>query len=305
MLILTSAAVLAPRPSSGDVALSAGDCGLPGDVEARGEWMSKNNTGKDATNLEFQLCSDPGFVHGAGAKLTGAFTGGNATLDPNPLDPKNTCVGFTFNGGTVPPGGTVDLQASVWLKAHNAVFVRNSTWTTGNGVPSGGAPPLPTGGWRVDPPRQGGDGGNPNPGGGGRGGQEGGGGTGNWIHDVMIVNDADKSVVLQNLLLLASMTRYGSLSQDVPWSRVQPIDFGGGATSVTIAPHSAFDYLFNTTGAYFGGHVYLNYHVIDDDYQVYGDHPTGVPEPSSLLMASFGAIVIALYAWRRRGTVSA
>ncbi len=253
-------------------------------VDVRGNITFPNNTGKDASDLEFEVCTKEGLIPNGGSATTSSFANGKAAFSGD-------CISFGFDNGTVKAGDSATVGLNFWLQNRNILFVDNAVWTDASHNSIG--PAIPPGGFRVGNVHPGGDGGNNNIGGGGRGGQQGGGGAGHFVHKVELVNLGDKAWTVHELKLLASMNYYNDLSADVPWNLVDPINLG--STPLVIGAHSIFTYQFDTTGNYLGGHIYLNYN-FDDPIYVLGDHPVTTPEPSGAAVIGSCVMLLTGYA---------
>jgi hypothetical protein len=127
---------------------------------------------------------------------------------------------------------------------------------------------APQGGWRQGRPQPGGNGGNPpdpdephGGGGDGMGAQEDdGGGDGDFVHIICIENDSFTDCMLvKEVKLLASMTTYGDIENDIDWSVIDPIKNRFGEPPVLIPPREKWCFPLQTTGSYIGGHIYINY----------------------------------------------
>ena len=258
--------------------------GVDGPVPMRAQFTLTNNTGQDVNDVKFDIRNKEPFIDQTGARANAGGPFQDAVIQRI----SNNIHRFTFDAGVVPNGGPANFDIDIWLNRKNALYVENAEWTV-NGQGVGQA--APNGGFQIGAARPGGNGGNNNIGGGGQGGQEGGGGSEFFIHDIIIENDEDKPVTLITFSLLASMTFYEDLVNDIPWNMVDPVDIG---TPLIIPPLSSLIYRFNTTGSYLGGHVYLTYQ-LNDPFKITADHPVTevIPESTTILIISIGLIGLA------------
>jgi len=275
----------------GQVDHAVGDC--DDNVHVRAEVRMKNNTGQTANDLHFRYYqNDRAGINVEGGTIAGGEPFNNVTttmnnngqtVDGQP-DPNNHAIDVDMSGGDVPDGDWVNLELILCLNKKNCLKIKDAYWTK-DGVNIGKA--RVNKGWRMKRPVPGGDGGNQEPGGGGRGAQEDDGGAGPYIHRVIIENDDTVPFRVKGMKLLASMTYYDNLENDVDWDAIDSLDIipEGG---IEIPPGNTWAYDFNTTGAYLNGHIYMMYStgpggvlppglaasaMVDEDDTEYGDHP--------------------------------
>lgn len=300
---------------------ATGDCG-PGTVKVCGTVTVKNTSGKEANDFHFYMYQNdrPSVqVMGATASSAGCddMSVSLGTDNGTPTPPPGN-HGASVSGSSctpIPPGGTISVQICLCMNERNCIKFKD-TYFTSDGTPlppggGGGGGGPPAGGWRIIRPYMGGDGGSRIPGGsGGQGAQEGDGGSGNWIHIVCIENDDTRWVVLEELKLLASMTHYANPNTDIDWASIEPVKDLAGRPPVCIPPGGRWCFLFETTGAYLGGHVYQQYRIrpehtgecgggaslqgeglllddADESMQVVGDHPPETPLTEVLDIADY------------------
>ncbi len=289
---------------------STGDCG-PGTVKVCGTVTVPNTSGATANDFHFYMYQNdrPNVqVMGATASSAGCDTMSTSLGTDNGTGsppPGNHGASVDASSCTpIPPGGSVSVQICLCMNERNCIKFKDIHFTS-DGTPiepggGGGGGPPPKGGWRIQRPYRGGNGGSGLPGGsGGQGAQEGDGGTGKWIHLVCIENDDTRWVVLENLKLLASMTDYANPNTDIDWASIEPVADIAGRPPVCIPPGGKWCFPFETTGAYLGGHVYQQYRIRpeftdecsapamqrvvsldeggDNTMTVVGDHPPETP----------------------------
>ena len=230
----------------------------------------ENDTGQDANDLHVAVYQkDPSaYVKGA-AMSTAAFPTVNVGLSEGSFhnDGKNHQANGEFKDATVKDGEEIEIDIAIWLNEENQMWLKWD-WTK-DGVVIGGRGAA---GIDIKLPRPGGNGGNPNA-------QQGNGGAGQFIHHITFFNDMDKAVQLDDFYALASMTYYNDLN-DIDWTGVPVII----EDPITVDANSIWEYDFATTGAFWDGHIYLNYLVIDGEVQFHFDHPIVVPEPAMWMM---------------------
>ncbi|NLX21574.1 MAG: hypothetical protein GXY55_07865 [Phycisphaerae bacterium] len=238
---------------------SVGDCNPP-NVVVRGKKTFKNRTGKTADDFHFYMYQNdrPGVVvNGARASSSSFGNVGvqlgtdNGRSDP---PPGNHGAAVEMSGGSVPAGGSIEVEVELCMNERNNLKMKDIEWTFTGGGGGDGGPPRPArrnNGWRIERPFPGGRGGDPRH-------QEGNGGVGRWIHRVCIENDSDDPLPLRWVKLFASMTRYSDLD-GVNWDAVPNIQDAQGRPPVTIPPWGRWCIDFETTGSYIAGHIYLKY----------------------------------------------
>jgi hypothetical protein len=259
-----------PPDNLPDSARPENDC-PPGSVPVETtKTILRNNTGKDASDYHFYMFQNdrPGvWLVAAGVKVKGNFTSASLESDTENNrrgDPPPGKHGARVDlaGGTVPAGGTIEVTMTLCMNERNALKLKDREWTFPEDDPEDDDGEKQAG-WRVERPAPGGGGGNPgDPTGGGQGAQEDNGGMGNYFHTVCIENDdAEQSLLLEELKLLASMTAYADPPNDIDWDSIAPIQNSAAPSEppVTISPKSAWCYAFETTGSYVGGYVYKSY----------------------------------------------
>jgi hypothetical protein len=249
-----------------------------------------NGTGSPANDLHalIQVRDPSAYIEEARGTTTQGSISGMLAGGPHPQSFAVNIVDIDVaNGGNLTFGWNLDLNHLnqrwiTWWWTHDGMIIGDPRG--GNGHNVGGPTPGGNGGGGVGP-------------GGGLGGQGGGGGTGFFVHPFTIYNDEDKEAVLTDFSLLASMTTYSDLGS-IPWGSVDPINLGPFA-SVTLAPHSTFQFDFETTGAYADGHIYYKYTLTDDAVTVLGDHPVSQPVPEASTMATLAAAFCSLLGAKR------
>lgn len=262
-------------------------------VQVRGTLGFTNDTGEDANDFHIEIYQNENDVSVNGASATSsAFSGGSGSLserDRNPAnDGENHQANFDLDGGTVANGEAMRLDISFWLTKRNTLFIDEWYWTKdGERIGADGHPV----GWQAGDPNRGGGGA------GGGGAQEGDGGDGNYQHPFSIVNLGNKEVQIADVKLLASMTFYDDIINDIDWDSIDNI-----VDDMTLGVGETFDYLFDTTGSFLGGHVYLAF-TFDDPVLFIGDHPVteladDMPEPATF--ALFGIALLGMAAVRQR-----
>ena len=236
----------------------------------------KNKTGKDANDLHIKAINKEADITMTGAKVT-SNDWGDVDVKMNPPH------GMTsdLKGGNIPNGGTTTIDFDFWTDKKNQIFI-DYTWTKDGKNIGGGA-----NGWDVKIPMKGGNGGL-------LGAQGGGGGVGNFVHKITIFNDMAIDYQLSSFAAYASMTRFGSV-WDLDWSGIP----GMLAAPIIIAANSSVSFDFETTGAYRGGQIYLQYEmdappgVEGDSILAVGVHPIPEPETYAMLLAGLGLLGLA------------
>lgn len=274
--------------ASADVMNMIGNCSPP-NIVVRGKRTFHNNTGQDADDFHVYMYQNDRrsvVVTGGMVTVSGAFTNAGLAFDTrngrNRMPPPgNHGVDIDLSGGVVPNGASITVEFKLCMNERNILKLEPPVWTIGGA-------PIPPGlsrkakGFRVRRPRAGGGGGNPgDPTGGGAGAQEGNGGVGNFIHSVCIENDSDAPIEVVELKLLASTTDYANPDSDIDWAMILPMMCSPDPLPATIAGNDAWCCDFETTGAYLGGHVYMQYVVNESPsfagvgmgQTEFGDHP--------------------------------
>jgi len=281
-------------------------------VCVRATHFFKNTTGQMANDLHFTMFQrDRSDVRVLGGTVMGGepFTMGTmaitrATEHGAPDDGQNHGYDVDISGANVPAGDTVKFDIALYVNKRNALKVKGNWTFDGDNI---GKARIGKG-FKVDRPRQGGNGGNAmNPGGGGMGAQQGNGGTGNYYHTTYIDNEDTVAFELVELKLLAADTFYSNIDS-IDWEMIDPI-----ADTVTfpllIPAQGEYKYGFNTTGSYLDSHVYLRYitrpasgnqNLLNEDEEVsYGDHPVDelfiTPVEAIPTLSQWGLILLALF----------
>ena len=283
-------------------------------VEVRGKWRVKNNTGRTASDFHFYMFQNDrpdvevlGATAGSASFSTVGVTLGtdNGTGSP---PPGNHGAQVDMTGGSIADGQKIDIDLSLCMNKRNNVKIKDVKWTFET-------EPFEelvgrAHGFRVFRAIRGGSGGNLTPSGGGKGAQEDNGGMGNWMHIVCIENDSAFDLQLERLKLLASMTFYNDIENDIDWDSIDGVVNTVNEPPVIVPAGTAWYYFFETTGSYFGGHVYLNYSLGDpplatqpfdepseDADVVFGDHPVEQAEQDGVLAGDDWWTTAAPSAW--------
>lgn len=252
-----------------------------------------NATGLTVNDLHFYGYQDDyPWVKVSGCRVTAdVFNQAQVKLDTRVPNEQRPPPGFhgcdaTLSGGTVPPGGTVNVCVTLYLNEQNKVNIQGLDWTVDGGSVGSTSP---GGGFKVERPRHGGSGGPPQN-------QEGNGVVAtdanppNYQHIFCIENTANVSQQLTELKILASMTAYASPTA-VNWAAIPAVQYdvdpGPGTTlqpPVSIAPRDHWCQVFDTTGSYLNGFIYLKYTLLPSatslaaldaasPIQSFGEHP--------------------------------
>lgn len=240
----------------------------PPNVPVKEKITVTNNTGEDANDVHFYMYqNDQPHVQVLGARAQcAAFNNVQVNLDSN--DNRDIPAGegppfhgasVDMSGGNVPAGATIEIDVELCMNEKNCLKIKAIEWTKDGAPlvqpPKGGV----NGGWRVGQPFPGGTGGaGGDPGGGGRGAQEGsGGGDGNWVHLISIENDdLVLCMYVEEVKVLASSVDYADLNA-IDWDAIDPVMDDSLRPPVTIPPQGSWNFPFETSGSYLGGHVYL------------------------------------------------
>ena len=253
-----------------------GSSGTGTGVGVRNRVRIKNDTGQNATDLHVQAYQkEQGVSVNGGSISCGEFSNVGTGLSQGSFhnDGEDHQLDGDLTGGNVAGDDWALLDITLWLTKRNQMWLRFE-WTHDD-VGQGENGPV---GVDVGDPQQGG-------GGGAGGAQEGDGGDINHIHPITIYNDTSKEMILKDVYLFASMTRYDDLG-DLSWATVPKV-----LEETTIAAGETWEHDFETTGRYGNGHVYMNATIIDGEIQIIFDHPVPpVPEPTAVVLLAMGAV---------------
>jgi hypothetical protein len=253
--------------------------GVGSGVNVRVQTGLHNNTGQIANDLHVTIFQkEKGVSVNGGTVNVGGFPNGNANLVGGfgHTDGKMHGIEAKFSGAEIEHCTTIPLDANLCLSKENQLWL-DYQWTYNNANIGGGKP----GGMKVGRPGAGGGGGN-------LGQQDGMGGSGNYIHPFSYFNEKeDEGLLLNSVYLYASMDYIEDIST-IDWDNIPAVL----STPILIAPSSSFDYNFETTGDYIGGHIYIRVFVVDDPMVIYFDHP--VPEPASIILMAIGGLTVVL-----------
>lgn len=265
IVLFSGVALLVASTSAWAASVNIGDTGSNNSPSA--VKRITNNTGRDADDFHFSVrVKEPTNDLEGLAISTDQFDTISATRV------NNYTYRVSLDDGTVAAGEDLVFDIEAFIRLKNVVWTFDEEWTFDDpanpGQPDPVAPRVPsrTGtGFTVGDPWPVDD---------------------YWIHRIGLWNLENKDATITDLKVLASYNYYDDLVGGIDWDSISPVNLPDTA----VGPGEALYYDFPTLTSFLGGHIYLSYRYIDDEADVFGEHPvvSQVPVPVSLVLMMTG-----------------